>query len=606
MLEPPQPYSSIVYPAVDRDLMGRFYAATEQPMVVIGVNDVEKFYYVDWNPAAAAAAGLSCEAIVGQTPEQVHGEAEGQRERQLLQACLATGTSQKTEVCRRWRDQQRWWMTTYTPLRNAAGTIAQIIGTATDITDQKVTADRLRNDADRQVLLNRLSNQIRHSLDLNTVIQTALQIIHQRLQPSHCAFGWIDCNSKPIMWDIVQEIKPETSVTGIGKLPETLIGPITQQLLAQDIICINDVEQHAEPIHRSLLKGFGIRAEAIKPIRTNSGSMGALLCCHTQPHDWQAEEIELFALIADQVAIAIDQAQLYTDIQQKSETLKQTLKELQQTQAQIIQSEKMSSLGQLVAGIAHEINNPVNFIQGNVSYTETYTQSLIELLHLYQQECPHPSPMITDKLADIDWEFMQADLPRLVQSMRDGTDRISEIVKSLRSFSRLDEAEVQSVDIHEGIDSTLMILESRIRAKHGRQTIQIEKNYGNLPPLYCLAGQLNQVFMNLLANAIDAIDERNVMRSWEDQCQQPSWIKITTAIVEQQAIIRIQDNGIGIPKEIQYRIFDPFYSTKPIGKGTGMGLPISYQIITEKHGGQLICHSRRGQGSEFIIQIPVI
>jgi two-component system, NtrC family, sensor kinase len=280
----------------------------------------------------------------------------------------------------------------------------------------------------------------------------------------------------------------------------------------------------------------------------------------------------------------------------------------------MVQAEKMSSLGQLVAGIAHEINNPVNFIHGNIDHAEEYTQDLLDLITLYQAESPQPSDAIATKLETIDLDFLRQDLRKLLTSMPIGTERIREIVKSLRLFSRLDESEVKPVNIHDGIDSTLTILQHRLKAQtvrvagteYHRAEIQIIKEYSNLPEVECFAGQLNQVFMNILANAIDALEERDRMRSLTEQKQNPSTIGIITEITaERQVSIRIIDNGIGIPSHIKERIFDPFFTTKPVGKGTGMGMSISYQIVIEKHRGQLFCHSTPDQGTEFVIQIPI-
>ncbi|MEH2238904.1 sensor histidine kinase [Nostoc sp.] len=289
-----------------------------------------------------------------------------------------------------------------------------------------------------------------------------------------------------------------------------------------------------------------------------------------------------------------------TERQQAEAELQQALKDLQKTQIQLIQSEKMSSLGQLVAGIAHEINNPVNFIYGNLQYTDDYTQQLLLLIKLYQNYYPNPEPEIqnANQLADI--EYLTEDLPKMLTSMKMGAKRIREIVLSLRIFSRLDEAEFKTADIHEGIDSTLLILQHRLKAQNNRPQIQVVKEYGDIPQFQCFAGQLNQVFMNVLANAIDALEEA----FQKELCPNPL-IGISSEQVNENAIIRIADNGAGISEEIQSRLFDPFFTTKPVGKGTGMGLSISYQIITEKHGGSLQCISSPGQGAEFVIAIPI-
>jgi signal transduction histidine kinase len=266
----------------------------------------------------------------------------------------------------------------------------------------------------------------------------------------------------------------------------------------------------------------------------------------------------------------------------------------------------MSILGQLVARVAHEINNPVNFIHGNLDYVQEYTQDLLAFVQLYQQYNPNPAPEIQTFAEDMDLEFLQEDLPKMLSSMKVGTDRIRQIVLSLRNFSRIDEAEFKSVDIHEGIDSTLMILQHRLKAKPEQPEIEVMKDYGIVPLVECYAGQLNQVFMNILVNAIDALEENNVKRTYQEIEENPSQIKIRTSVVNSTWLeVAIADNGVGISQEFQQRIFDPFFTTKPIGKGTGMGMSISYQIITQKHGGKLECCSNSGKGAEFIIQIPL-
>lgn len=284
----------------------------------------------------------------------------------------------------------------------------------------------------------------------------------------------------------------------------------------------------------------------------------------------------------------------------------ETLKQLRQNQAQIVQAEKMSSLGQLVAGIAHEINNPINFVYGNLSHAAEYTQDLMRLLVLYQTHYPQPPPEIRAESDAIDLSFLIKDLPHLLASMQVGANRIQKIVLSLRNFSRTDEAEIKAVNIHEGIDSTLMILQNRLKAKPDRLQIQVIKNYGELPLVECYAGQINQVFMNLLSNAIDALEEADNGEQTGATPNSTPTITIHTEVLSTNCIlIRIADNGAGIPENIQQRLFDPFFTTKPVGKGTGLGLSISYQIVTEKHRGSLKCVSRPGQGTEFRVEIPV-
>jgi len=325
--------------------------------------------------------------------------------------------------------------------------------------------------------------------------------------------------------------------------------------------------------------------------------------------------------------------------------VRHTLEELQATQTQLIQTEKMSSLGQMVAGVAHEINNPVSFVYGNITYVNQYIQDLLGLLQLYQYHYPEPAPEIQERTEAIDLAFLSEDLPKVLASMKVGADRIRQIILSLRNFSRLDEAEKKPVDIHQGIDSTLLILQHRLRATTDHPGIEVIKQYGPIPPVECYAGQLNQVFMNILSNAIDALEQATADHAAgqqagadraDDQPLKMAWagdrtnraealpseipshqfqhrITIRTEMVEQRnhngfyssALICIADNGPGIAAEIRERIFDPFFTTKPVGKGTGLGLSISYQIVVERHGGALRCLSEPGKGTEFWIEIPL-
>jgi signal transduction histidine kinase len=294
------------------------------------------------------------------------------------------------------------------------------------------------------------------------------------------------------------------------------------------------------------------------------------------------------------------------ELQQVNTALSQALIDLKQSQMQLIQSEKMSGLGQLVAGVAHEINNPVNFVEGNLSYVLEYAESLFGLINLYEEYYPQPVPEIQEEIEQIDLEFIQSDLPKVIKSMQIGTERISQIVISLRNFSRLEEAKFKPANIHEGIDSTLLILQHRLQENSKFPAIQVFRDYAELPLIECYPSELNQVFMNILANAIDAIEEANLNRTSQQMQEYPSQIIIRTSVVDQESIeVAIADNGAGIPEQIQQQIFNPFFTTKPIGKGTGLGMSISYNIITERHGGKLKFSATPGKSTEFIIRLPI-
>ncbi|MFN6562649.1 MAG: protein kinase domain-containing protein [Nostoc sp. ChiSLP01] len=354
------------------------------------------------------------------------------------------------------------------------------------------------------------------------------------------------------------------------------------------------------------------------------------------------DRLEILKLLTTQVAISLENAILYqnlaqanqkleehnhtleekvtartTELHDKNQRLQQAISELQNTQSQLIQSEKMSSLGEMVAGIAHEINNPINFIHGNIAHASDYVQDLLNLIAIYQQEYPNPSQPVQNIASEIDADFLAQDLLKILDSMKVGSSRIRNIVLGLRNFSRLDEAEMKPVDIHEGIDNTLMILQHRLKEKsvdakrlvdRHRQEIEVIKKYGQLPLVSCYAGQLNQVFMNILTNAIDALEESlvNGQSSILAKTTNKPQIHICTELADSNTLlIRIADNGGGMSAKVCQKIFDPFFTTKPIGSGTGLGLSISYQVVVDKHKGKLSCNSAIGKGTEFLIEIPV-
>ncbi|MGB3651661.1 MAG: ATP-binding protein [Rivularia sp. (in: cyanobacteria)] len=292
-------------------------------------------------------------------------------------------------------------------------------------------------------------------------------------------------------------------------------------------------------------------------------------------------------------------------IEEQSIQLTEALETLQKNQLQLVQSEKMSALGNLVAGIAHEINNPIGFVAGNLKVAREYISNLFELIDLYQKYYPNPEPEIEFQIEEIDLEYLRDDLPKLFNSLKVGSERIRNISTSLRSFSRADTEHKTPVNIHEGIDSTILILKHRLKSSESQPEIKVIKNYGDLPLIECYCGQLNQVFMNLLANAVDALEESNVGKTFAEIEANPNQIIITTLIEDNKIIIKIADNGLGIPEKIKQRIFENLFTTKSVGKGTGLGLSIAREIIVDKHNGSLTFNSEVGR-TEFLIQLPVI
>lgn len=473
--------------------------------------------------------------------------------------------------------------------------------------------------AQRENLWLRLAQQIRNApLDVDASLAMAVREVRQLLDIDRCHFLWgwtaaadLKTGEESAVLAVTHEDKPDHLASLLGDcLPEHRAS-LWPYLISYEVLQVEDWMQTpiADPSLRVVLQAWGMRSQLLVPVETRSGHFGAMVCGHSQPRCWRADELRLLQAITTQLAIAMDQVELHaqtraaaTAAQTQAQQLAATLADLQRTQLQLIQSEKMSSLGHLVAGIAHEINNPINFIHGNLSYANSYFEALKQLIRQYQHYYSEPVPTLKAYIEEIDLEFVLDDFSKLLSSMQMGTERIREIVLSLRNFARLDEAVLKPVDLHEGINSTLLILQGRLKPKGAWTGIQVQKQFGDLPLVECHASQINQVFMNLLSNAIDALSDRPDPRS----------ITITTAVGKSTIVpdrdvvtIMIQDNGCGMPEAVRQRIFDPFFTTKPVGKGTGLGLSISYQIIVEKHQGWIGCDSIEGKGTTFTIELPL-
>jgi len=446
-------------------------------------------------------------------------------------------------------------------------------------------------------LLTEVIAKIRSSLDLETILKTTvvqlLEVLNTdrvavfQLNPNLAGHGEVICEDVKSPWKPARSIQVYDHCFGEEFAAEYLKGRIS----AIPDIC----DPKISDCHRDILAQFQVRANLVAPL-IKGNQLWGLLCIHEcgKPRVWTSTEIEFVSQISQQIGVAMQQADLLAKTKNQAQELRQTLEELKRTQTQMIQNEKMVSLGHLVAGVAHEINNPVSFIHGNLSYVQEHAQDLLELLKDYQEAYPDPVEELQDSLEDKDLDFIQEDLQQILASMKSGTDRIKGIVNSLRSFSRMDEAQMKAVDIHEGIDSTLVILNHRLEAKDDRSAIEVVKEYTEMPWVDCYPAQLNQVFMHLLSNAIDALADK--------QGDAPQ-IKIKTELEGSTVRISIADNGNGIPEAIRSQVFDPFFTTKPPGQGTGLGLSICYSIIVEKHYGRLLCNSSSGEGTEFIIEL---
>ncbi|HBE16265.1 MAG TPA: serine/threonine protein kinase [Cyanobacteria bacterium UBA11149] len=396
------------------------------------------------------------------------------------------------------------------------------------------------------------------------------------------------------------------------EIPHSIINYIKRTL---ETLVIEDAREKTNFVSDSYIIDREPRSILCTPILNQQKMMGILyLENNLTPGAFTRDRVEILHLLCSQAAISIENALLYRSLQEseagereKAIQLEQLLQQLQQAQIQLVQREKMAALGQLIAGVAHEINNPITFIAANLDYAHNYIQDLLNHLELYQAHYPNPEPSIQENAQAIEIDFLMEDLLSLIASMKVGSDRIRNISNSLRTFARSDSSQKVNCNIHEGIDSTLLILKYRLKANDKRPAIQVIKSYSDLYPINCFCGQLNQVFINIIANAIDAIDEASINRSFAELEANPYQIKISTELMEDNRAIAISivDNGMGMSEEVKAQIFDYLFTTKAVGKGTGLGLSIARQIVEETHGGNLSCISAPGEGTKFIIQIPI-
>ncbi len=521
-----------------------------------------------------------------------------------------------------------WANVTVSLVRDEFGEPSYLIGVIEDISDRKLAEAILRQQLKRERLVVGMLERIRSTLNLEEILTKAVAEVRHFLQ-----------TDRTIIYRFNLDWSGFVAVESVGENWMSIQGMSIDDTCFQDsygsayqhgrTVAIDDIyKADLSECYINLLSQFQVRANLVVPILQGEKLWGLLIAheCAGRRR-WLEIEVECLKQISVQLAIAIQQSTLFEQAQveiadrkqaesalQQSEArerskaleLEAAINKLRTTQAQLVQNEKMVSLGQLVAGVAHEINNPVSFIHGNLSPARTYTLDLLKLIKVYQHYCPDAPPEVLDKIDEIDLDYIAEDLPKLFSSMQVGTERIVEIVKSLRNFSRLDESAGKSVNIHEGIDSTLMILQNRLKSHSSRPAIQVVKDYQLLSQVECFPGELNQVFMNILINALDALEERDKGRTSEECDRHPSTIAIRTYPAAAGFVaVSITDNAGGIPESVRSRLFDPFFTTKPVGKGTGLGLSISHSIVVDRHGGRLSCVSTPGEGAEFLIEIPV-
>ena len=526
---------------------------------------------------------------------------------------VASGYMQEAYYCyARWRakaktdDLEKRYPHLLRPILQEAAvplTVFETLSTLTNTTSsissssQQISSSTSINHALDFSSLLQISQVISSTIDLDELVQILTQTMLKNSGADRCVLmlyqdqQWqvramatgehISLQRSPL------ENNPTVPVKLIQYVKNTL-ATVAIDHLKTDLPVIDDYLEHHQP--ESLL-GLPI---------LNQGNLVGILYLENRITSGVFSHDRLLVLnfLSSQAAIALENARLYHQVQQ-------TLNELQQAQMQMIQSEKMSALGNLVAGVAHEINNPVGFIAGNLNEANAGVQDLIDYLRLYQEKFPQPEAELIEKAEEIDLDYLVEDLPKMLSSMKIGCERIKNISTSLRTFSRADTAHKVEANIHEGLNSTLMILRHRLKANDKYPEIQIIKEYGNIPKVKCYLGQLNQVFMNLLANAIDALEESNQGLNFAYLQAHPNQITIRTKVEGERVIISIADNGNGISEEVKNRIFDHLFTTKDVGQGTGLGLAIARQIVEEKHGGKLSCISALGEGTEFVIEILI-
>lgn len=502
---------------------------------------------------------------------------------------------------------------------------------------QSVSISKAQADIEKaafvgQNALIKITNQIRKSLDFSVICETATEEMLHHLKADRVAIyqfnpdwsgrftyetagsEWISLVEAQQSNDLIAKNVSNCSVQSLDTykttdthLQSTYGGSFVQGEIFR--VCEDTHNAGFSRCYVDVLDSYQARAYAVIAIYLDSQLWGLLAAYQNSgPRQWQKNEVQTLVQVAEQLGIALKQAEYVVTIQKKTTELNQAIQQLKQSQAQLVQNEKMASLGQLVAGIAHEINNPINFIHANLPYVETYVSDLLTLVHSEPEDkTVTKSDVALDHDSEVELEFILEDLPKMIASMRSGSSRIREIVLSLRNFSRLDESGLKRIDLHEGIESTLVILNHQLVASSKHSKIEVIKDYGDISAVECDPAQINQVFLAVLTNALESIKKAYRAGKMDGgSCTQQPQLQISTRMNGQKQVeIRVQDNGLGIEGCNQTKIFDHFFTTKSIGEGTGLGLAIARQVIEGNHGGRLALDTNQTQGAAFIIQLPI-
>jgi two-component system NtrC family sensor kinase len=616
------------------DLYERAIAASSCGIVIASMQHRDR-PLIYCNRAFEAMTGYGRDEVLGRNCRFLQGPETDPQEIERIRRAVKAEQPCEVVLLNYRKDGTPFWNNlAISPVHDAQGTLTHYIGIQTDITQQRRADKQNEQQLRGEQFLSGVVERIRQSLDLDAVLETAVAEVRSLLTTDRVLVYRFndDWSGTVVAESIAAGWTPSLNARIEDTCLQTTRGSNYVRGKAQ---VIDDIDAIGlDPCHHQLLSQFEVRANLVVPI-LQGDSLWGLLICHQcrSTRRWSYGEVCWIQRLADQLAIAVQQAELYeqaqaeiahrraieaqlqaskTQIEAQARCLQEALQDLQWHQSRLVQSEKLSGLGKLVAGIAHEINNPVSFIYGNLRYVRSYANDLLNLL-----DGPPNAPggedldngsNDSDDLDDVDLDFIRQDLPKILTSMESGAERIRNIVTSLRTFARLDEAAVKEIDLHASLDSTLMVLQARWNEAGIGSAIELVRDYGALPPLVCCPGQLNQVFVSLIDNAFEALQTALGDATWASRHDRGR-ITIQTALdatgTEPLAIIRITDNGLGISPALRPKIFDPFFTTKAVGQGTGLGLSMSYQIVTEQHGGRLTYEPAIPSGAVFTVAVPL-